>query len=82
MGACRTDRDPGLVEPLMGELEKVLDSLGCRATLIVTQFFPSAPRMRFMSASEMSLAELRVYCNENQLQRLPMLPKLHGMVWK
>jgi hypothetical protein len=79
---CVPHREWGLVGPLMDELKKVLDSLaiGCRATLLVTQFFPSAPRMRFMSASEMSLAASRV--NMVSLQRLPMLPKLHGTVWK
>jgi hypothetical protein len=74
-----TKSNPGFVGPHTGELEKVLDSLGrrCRATLLVTQFFPSAPRMRFMSASEMSLAASRV--NMVSIQRFPMLPTRHGM---
>jgi hypothetical protein len=77
VGACHTESDSGLIGPLMGEFEKVLDSLGCRTTLLDTQFFPSAPRMRFMSTSEMSLAASRV--NMVSLQRLPMLPTRHSM---
>ena len=45
--------------------------------LLVTQFFLSAPRKLFMSASETSITASRV--NMVSLQRWPMLPTRHSM---